>query len=99
MPDQHWTFLNARLTHGARPERFIMNRSMHILAARSRGHQISQVDHYSLRRERLACRGGWTCILTAAALHAGIKAEQLLTIEVRKCMNAGTTCLLDLFNL
>jgi hypothetical protein len=33
VPDQDRALLDARLTHRAGPERFIMDRSMHILAA------------------------------------------------------------------
>ena len=70
---------------------------MHILAAYR--HQISQIDHDGFRRKRFAGGGRRTRVFAATALHAGIKAEQLLTVEIRKFVDSRATRLLDLFHL
>ena len=70
---------------------------MYILATYR--HQISQVDYDGLRRKRLAGGSRRAGIFAATAFHAGVKAEQLLTIEVRKSVNSSATCLLDLFHI
>jgi len=72
--DQHRTLLDARLAHGAGPKRFIMDCSMHILAAYR--HQISQIDHDRFRRKRFAGGGRRTRVFAPTAFHAGIKTEQ-----------------------
>src|SRR5207237_9530582 len=59
----------------------------------------SQIDHDSFRRKRFAGGGSWTRVFAATALHAGIKAEYLLTVEIRKLVDSRATRLLDLFHL
>ena len=94
MPDQHGALLDARLTHCAGPKRFGTDRLTVQLATVR--HQSAQVGHHLFRRKGLARGGGGTRVFATTALHARIKAEQLLTAKMVDLADADATCLLDL---
>lgn len=50
---------------------------------------MPQIDHHRLGRKRFPARGRRADVFAAAALHAGVEAEQLLAFEIVEVVHAG----------
>ena len=99
--DPHRAGGHAGVTRGARPDGLGLNR-VAVQCNRpavGRGlHQSLQILHDSLGREQLAGGKRWTGIVTSAALHAGVEAQQLLLVEVCDLRDADHAGFLDLLD-
>ena len=99
--DPHRAGGHAGVAQGARPDRLSLNHSpvhRRRLAKRRGFHQRLHVLHDALGRERFAGGISRAGLLAAAALHAGVEAQQLLPVEVRYFRDTDHAGFLDLLD-